>query len=239
MTCTRSSHRLLAAGAIALALTFGTVPLHTDAAGSVPSLLAQAIKNTNTVKTLVHHDTITIVSPTYSMSDTSRGLENETQNREQDYESVTVKTHPKTGTAKSLHYTIDIIFMNGQTYYRASQLQNKWKTAKGMTFKDPYTGGWERGRTTVGFKGISLTYTQVGQSSGQTQFHTTYSKTQNGITLKLDADLWVSSGNTPYVVRQRTVQTESKGTQKITQTIDMNLGPFNQPANIQPPTIGA
>jgi hypothetical protein len=137
MNRTRSSRRLLTAGAIALALSLGTVPIHVGAAGSVPSLLAQAIKNTNTVKTLAHHDTISIVAPTYTVSDTSRGLENETQNREHDYEAVTVKTHPQTGSSKTLKYTIDIIFMNGQTYYRASQLQNKWKTAKGMKFADP------------------------------------------------------------------------------------------------------
>ena len=58
-----------------------------DAASSAQSLLAQAEHNTNTVRTLVHHDQTTISSATATLKATTVGSEDEVRNREHDFES--------------------------------------------------------------------------------------------------------------------------------------------------------
>ena len=205
-------------------------PAHsTVASSSVQALIAAAEHNTNTVKTLVHHDVMMRTGATWSVQVTAHGTEDEARNREQDYESVIVK-QTKAGKTTTLNYTVDLIFLNGSTYYRTSSAPTQWKTQKGMTFPDPYTGGWKRGRTTVALP-AGLVFTAVGTSGGETHVHASNAtKTVAG-----SFDLWITTGATPYVAREdmayRSLKKGSPGSFRVR----ISYGPFNSAVNIQPP----
>lgn len=226
----RLGRSLIAALLVAapLALT-GWTP-RVDAASSVQALVAEAEHNTNTVSTLMHRDENTITTRDLSVTVSARGSEDEVHNREHDYESVTVKGRGPTGKVQSLHYTVDIIFMNGVTYYRTSLLHNQWKTHKGMTFPDPYTGGWKRGRTTVSFP-KTTTFREVGTSGGETHLQASFSQAATAGTV----DLWISGGTKPYVVREEESYHATKGTSGSAH-VQVMFGPFNTPLVIQSPT---
>ncbi len=196
---------------------------------SVETLIATAEHNTNTVRTLVYHDQLTITGPGGSLKVSARGTEDEIRNREQDYESVLVTKRGAGGKVNTLKYTVDLIFLNGSTYYRTSAAPTTWKTHKGMKFPDPYTGGWQRGRTTVKLPS-SLVFTVVGTSGGQTHVHASFTTRTTAGT----ADLWLTTGATPYVVRQNLAYHATKAT-SASETSRITYGPFNRAVNIQPP----
>jgi hypothetical protein len=202
-------------------------------AADVQALVTQAVHNTDTVNTLVHHDLSTIVSGKTSLKASITGAEDEVANREQDSETVRVTGPGLNGSTQTIHYTLEVIFIKGYTFYRSSQQNNQWKQQKGTTLKDPFTGGFSRGRTTVtppsGFK--VGTYSLVGTSGGQTHVRAT-------LTAKGEAgtfELWISSGATPYVVREAVHVHTTGGSTKGTESFTSKLGPFNKPVTIQPP----
>ncbi|GAC1445307.1 MAG: hypothetical protein NVSMB52_06070 [Chloroflexota bacterium] len=213
---------LLLAGAVSPAI----------AASSVQTLIADAERNTNTVNTLIHNDEHTVTTPTLSVKVIAHGSEDELRNREQDYESVSVTSRGSGGKAKSLHYTVDIIFMNGTTYYRTSLQKNKWKTHKGMTFPDPFAGGWKRGRTTVSFP-KTFKFQQVGTGGSETHVRASFSSATTAETV----DLWISSGSKPYVTREEQRYHSVKGPASSA-LIKVSFGPFNTPLVIQQPSKG-
>lgn len=231
-------HRALRGPIAALtALLLATLPVAGNsqirlaaAATDLQTLITTAEHNTNTARTLVHRDTTVITNSTLTVNVTSRGSEDEVHNREQDYESVNVTTHGGSSAAKKLHYTVDIIFMKGMTYYRLSSTGNKWKTLKGMTFPDPYTGGWKRGRTTIAFP-KTVKFQQVSTSGGQTHVRAPQSQTGAAGTV----DLWISGGSTPYVVREEQAFHTTTGKSASLHST-MSLGPFNTPMVIQAPS---
>jgi hypothetical protein len=198
------------------------------AASSIQALIAQAEHNTNTVRTLVHHDQVTITAPNGSVKVSARGTEDEARNREQDYESVHV-IRRASGKVNKLNYTVDLIFLNGSTYYRLSSAPTTWKTQKGMSFPDPYTGGWKRGRTTVTVP-TSFSFKNVGTAGGQTHLHAAFSNKTTAGTV----DLWITTGSKPYIVREDVAFHSTSGTPG-SETSRIRFGPFNSTVNIQPP----
>ncbi len=232
---TRHRLRRMAIGSFValMPLALGGWSRPTSTAPDAQALLAQAIHNTNTVRTLVHTDKSTLTTKDGTVAVTARGEEDEVQNRERDYESVTVRALGQNGKIRTLHYTVNIIFMNGQTYYRSSLSHNRWRVRPGTVFPDPFTGGWRRGRTKVSFPSSAKFVEVGGASSGETHMRTTYNRSSYRVT----QDLWISAGTTPYVVREDQTYEATKGSHAKAQT-QTSLGPFNQPMNIQPPTIG-
>lgn len=224
--------RLFSASALtAVALVSGS---HTPVcAATVQSLLATAEHNTNTVRTIVHRDSTEIKTPNLTVSSTVRGIEDEVHNRERDFESVTVIGKTSKGVKKTLRYTADVVFMNGFTYYRTTLAKNVWMKQKGMTFRDPYTGGFARGRTTVSFL-KSVVFKEVGVSGGETHVRATARDSKSAGTV----DLWIRNGTTPYVVRQVIHSHSTRGTAQ-TETSSTEYGPFNAQQIIQAPTTGA
>jgi len=217
----------------AAALVLPSMP-SAHAAVDVQALVTQAEHNTNTVGTLMHHDTSTITTPARTVTFTAQGQEDETRNREKDFESVDVTSKTSAGKTQHLHYTADIVFINGTTYYRISApvQNNTWKSQKGATFNDPYTGGWKRGRTAVTFP-KSFVFKQVGVSGGQTQVRANFTTAQTAGTV----DLWISSGSKPYVVKE-VLKYHATKSQTGTANIVINLGPFNTSLTILAPTVG-
>lgn len=209
-------------------------PFGTASADNGQALLARALRDTNTVRTLVHHDHLTVNSRTVSVTATSIGAEDEVQNREHDSESVTVKARATNGKIKTLHYTTDFIFLNNLTYYRTSLAHNQWKNHSGMTFTDPYTGEWKRGRTTVDVTGCNSKV--VGVTGGLTRIHCTFTdaKTKTAGT----RDLWISGGSKPYVVRED-MRFHSTNGIPGTEDQQISFGSFNSSLNIQPPASGS
>jgi hypothetical protein len=209
------------------------------AASSLQTLVATAEHNTNTVKTLIHHDQTTFSAPAGTVKFTAQGTEDEVRNREQDSESVHVVRRATGGKVTKLNYTIDLIFMNGSTYYRTSQAPTQWKTQKGMTFLDPYTGGWKRGRTTVTIPNnlvTPLAFKDAGSSGGQTHAQASFTTkaTANAQAGAGTVDLWITTGAKPYVVQEVFTEHATKGTSGSLRIL-MKLGPFNTNVNIQPP----
>jgi hypothetical protein len=203
-----------------------TPPVH--AASAIQALVAKAERDTNTVRTLVHHDKVTITAANGSVKVSAHGTEDEVRNREQDYESVHV-TRRASGKVSKLAYTVDLIFMNGSTYDRVSTAPTTWKTQKGMSFPDPYTGGWKRGRTTVTIP-TTLAFKSVGTSGGQTHVHAAFSNKTSAGTV----DLWITTGSKPYIVREDIAFHSTTGTPG-SETSQIRFGPFNSNVNIQPP----
>jgi hypothetical protein len=198
------------------------------AASAVQALVAKAERNTNTVRTLVHHDKVTTIASNGSVTVSAHGTEDEVRNREQDYESVHV-TRRASGKVSKLAYTVDLIFLNGSTYYRLSTAPTTWKMQKGMIFPDPYTGGWKRGRTTVTTP-AGLAFKLVGTSGGQTHVRASLSSKTSAGTI----DLWITTGSKPYIVQEDVAVHSTTGT-RVSQTSQVKFGPFNSNVDIQPP----
>jgi hypothetical protein len=217
---------------IATGLLLAGPPSHANAATNIQALVAQATHNTNTVRTLIHHDTITISGSSLTVKVNANGAEDEVHNREQDHESVVVTGKTSKNQVKTIRYTADIIFMNNKTYYRVSLANNTWQSRSGMTFNDPYTGGWKRGRTTVSYpKGT--TFKLVDTSAGQTHVRADISSSSQTGTV----DLWISGGSKPYVVKED--QKLHTKTGKGTVHIITSFGPFDSVVLVQPPSSGA
>lgn len=225
------SRRIVPAAVLAFAGTaVGIFPApNAHAASAIQTLIATAERNTNTVRTLIHHDQVTITASGGTVQITAHGTEDEVRNREQDYESVHVVRHATGGKVSKLSYTVDLIFLNGSTYYRTSAAPTQWKTRKGMTFPDPYTGGWKRGRTTVSFP-TTVVFKDAGTSGGQTHAHASFKTATTVGTV----DLWMTTGSKPYIVRQDVAFHTTKGTSG-SETSRVMFGPFNSDVNIQPP----
>lgn len=201
-----------------------------QAASNVQVLLAKAEHNTNTVKTLAHTDQNTVTTATTTLKVSAHGAEDEIHNREQDYESVSVTGHGAGNKIRHLHYTVDIIFMNGLTYYRTSLTHNVWASHPGMTFPDPYTGGWKRGRTTVSFP-TSVKFKEVGTNGGQTQVRASIVQPALAGTI----DLWISGGAKSYIVREDERYHPTKGKAESAH-VQVSFGPFNATTVIEPPS---
>lgn len=224
-------HRPISSAAAVTALLSVSGLVHA-AANPTHRLLQTAVHNTNTVRTLVYHDTTVQTVRQATIRLQTDGQEDEVRNRERDREVLTVRTHLKTGKVRTLHYTIDIIFMNGKTYYRSSLAKNRWQTHAGMTLCDHFSGiCWHRGRTTVPtFKGVAFTgHTAAG---GAVHLH---SSLHRGTT-RGTVDVVISPGPTRYVtgISER-VRVAIKGRQIMQERVDQHYGPFNTPLSIQPP----
>ena len=200
------------------------------AATNVQVLLAEAERNTNTVNTLAHTDQNTVTTATMTLKVSAHGAEDEIHNREQDYESVSVTGHGAGNKTRNLHYTVDIIFMNGLTYYRTSLTHNVWASHPGMAFPDPYTGGWKRGRTTVSFP-KSVKFKEVGMTGGQTQVEASIVQPALAGTI----DLWISGGAKSYIVREDERYHPTKG-KAGSAHVQVSFGPFNATTVIEPPS---
>ncbi|HLJ68042.1 MAG TPA: hypothetical protein VKX16_11845 [Chloroflexota bacterium] len=222
--------------ALCLALVcaaFGSFTSATVArAAGAASLLARAEKNTNSVSTLIHTDFNVITTPTLIVQVHARGAEDEARNRERDVESVVVTARSGGKTKHTLRYSAEIIFMNGTVYYRTSYHAQKWISARGTRFVDPYTGGWQRARTMVTFPATAH-FQPVGTSGGTSEFRASSFAAQGGTET---ASLWVSGGATPYVVREVVDYRASRGGGEEHQ--DTRLGPFNTRILILAPTKG-
>jgi hypothetical protein len=236
-----ATHLMQRGAGVLAALALATLPAvlvrpsSGAAAASLQSLIVTAEHNTNTVNTLLHTDSETIAAPNLTVMESAHGTEDEVRNREQDFEDVTVKAKASGGQLTTQHYTVDIIFLNGKTYYRTSLQQNKWKSYSGMTFQDPFTGGWKRGRTTVSFPKTyqGMSWQLVDTSGGQSHVRSTFTDTKNHEAGTVE--LWISSGSRPYVV-QEIQNSHTTKAPKLTQRIQSRLGPFNTKVIILPPT---
>lgn len=220
-------------------------------AASSTQSLATAEHNTNTVKTLVHHDILTQSVPTQSgqilkIHTVVLGQEDERANRERDVETVTASLSGKNGKSTTRHYRLEMIFANNRTFYRINVAlipgvtKNKWYVQKGMELADPISlVSYKRGRTTVPTCPIAGAKS-LGSASGTEHYRATVHATASSCTgLHGTMDLWTSTASTPYVVREgiHGYFTDKKGTH-YPYTDKETLGPFNQPLNIQPPITG-
>lgn len=202
------------------------------AAAGFDALLAQAVHNTDTVRTIMQTDRSTITTPKGTIVFSERGEEDEVRNRERDSESVSVTAFRKGRAPRKLHYTASVIFLNGHTYFRSSLNKNHWQLHAGTVFLDPYTGGFRRGRTTVDLpSGVKLV--EMAASEGETHLHGTFSNSKKRGTI----DLWISGGTTPYVVRENELY-EPAAVPTATFRLHTVFGPFNQQIVIEAPPKG-
>lgn len=216
-------------GAVLCALGIAFATTFPASASSVSSLLASAEHNTNTVRTLQHHDVIQETAGSVSINAVVTGQEDEVRNRERDFETVTAKGKLASGKTKTIHYTLEVIFLNGHTYFRTTLAKNKWQKHAGLTLSDPYSGiTFHRARTTVTFQ-PALHFTAVGGS----QTHLQAQVAKSGV--RSVYQVWLSNGATPYVTRELTKYASSKKGHPTGST-ETTFGPFNKPIVILPPT---
>ena len=234
----RKDSVLIASRAVRLAAVAGCLILaaadsaHASTAASVNSILASAEHDTNTVHTLIHHDVITEKTASVSVVAKITGEEDEVRNREQDTEVVTATGKQSNGKTKTIHYTLEVIFMNGTTYYRTTLDKNKWQKHSGMKIADPYSGvDFARARTTVKF-GSNVHFAPVSGSKYHFRAQTTSKNVASTI------QLWVTSGHTPYVQRELEVYHRTKGT-ALSGSQATTFGPFNKTLVILPPISGS
>jgi hypothetical protein len=209
------------------------LPAH---ASSAQSLLSRAVKDTNSVRTLVYTTKSVESGKNLSLTITMQGAEDEVANRERDRETVTAVARAPQGGKRTLHYTLDIIFMGGKTYYRNSlQQKNAWQTRVGMKFADTITGvTWQRGRTTVGDWTHPMKLVGALTSNGAEYKGRTSKATQ-----QLPLQVWVSGGAHPYVTREVITADKMVQGQRLHYVEQQVFGPFDQPISIAQPATGS
>lgn len=211
-------------------------PGHADASVNVKQLLTAATHDNNTVHTLEYTSTVDVTSKYRTIHTVVKGEEDEVANREQDHEQTAVQTVSQKGQKQSVHYTVDIVFINGRTYYRSTlSKSNVWQEKPGMSaVQDPVLGtSWKRGRTLVSFLTPSR-YSVVSQGS---QIHLRARLARGAITGT--DDIYLTGGATPYLVREVEQLRGTVQGQPVTQRTDTRYGPFNQTLGIGVPSTGA
>jgi hypothetical protein len=202
------------------------------ASASPRALLDQAVNNTNAVDTLVYTTHGTQRSSHLLLHVAIVGQEDEIHNREQDHESLTATGKRSDGTPATINYTVDVIFVGGKTYFRRSIDNGRWRTLKGMDYRDSYAGiEFRRGRTKLGY-GTSLKFVQIDQVGGVTHLRAAIGLLHDQGT----DDVYISGGTKPYVVRVDTTRTAIQNGLKVVEQSRTDYGPFNQTLVITPPT---
>jgi len=176
-----------------------------------------------------HHDVIQETAGSVTVHAVIRGLEDEVRNREHDFETVTATGKLANGKTKTVHYTLEVIFINGHTYFRTTLAKNKWQKHSGLTLTDPYSGiTFHRARTTVTFNS-GVHFTSVAGSPT----HLKAQQTNAGVTTNYQ--VWLSNGHAPYVTRELTTYVSTKKGH-ATGSTETTFGPFNKPIVILAPT---
>ena len=197
------------------------------AAAGMPSLVARAVQNTNTARTVVHQDQSVLTTPVGTVKTHGQGIEDEVHARKHLQESIAVAIAGADGKVRNLRYTVDLIFVPGFTYSRTS-LAPRWTRQTGTAFADPYTGGWEHGRTAVSLP-QGTQYRSLSTRARQTRAHFTFANRTARGTL----DLWIE-GRTPYVVREEETLNAVSGPSG-SEHLQIAFGPFDRPVTIVPP----
>ncbi|MGH2448664.1 MAG: hypothetical protein ACRDFS_08705 [Chloroflexota bacterium] len=227
MSVEKHWQRVAIAACVAMCLSSSAISV--SLASNSQSPLARALHDTNTVRTLQHYDVSTAVSGSVTVHSAIRGAEDEVRNRERDSETVTITGPGPNGKFKKVHYTAEVIFVNGHTYYRTSLDHNTWHKHAGTTFVDRLSGiEFKRARTQLSFAS-SVHFKLVGQPKGRARFRATIPK--SGAT----DDLLISTGRTPYVLGQ-TVRVPAKKGNKVHGVTRTTYGPFNKSLIILAPS---
>lgn len=224
----------------AVALILSTAASPRAASGSATTILARAIANTNSVRTLRHYDKIVRTAKYGTISIAIVGQEDEVHNRERDVETVRLSARQHNGKTVSSGYKIAVIFANGHTFVRGLTPPTTWSIRKGMQFLDQESGvGFNRSRTTVPtyplVKPISIRSAPAG-----TQVRARVLHQSQGTTLRGTIQLLIKGGLTPYVIQEtvRGTVRDNKG-KVLVEREDNRYGPFNTPLQIQPPVVGS
>lgn len=205
-------------------------PSHVFAA----SLLTTAIHDTDTVKTLQYSMEIVQRFSNGTLTSIVQGKEDEVRNREQDHQAVVERVKNKKGKMVTAAYSVNVVFLNGETYYQHPLLKDKtWHTKGGMAFSDGISK-FQRGRTTVNlggpFTGVHLVPAGTA-SNGDARFHGRISKKA----LSGTVDVLVSRGKIPYVASVAESVTQQVKGKMVTSQSRIVYGPFNQTLNITSP----
>jgi hypothetical protein len=186
--------------------------------------------DTNTARTLVHQDQSVLTTPVATVRATGQSSEDEVRSRKRDHEVVSVSARGADQKLHTVRYSVDLIFVPGFTYSRTS-LDPRWTRQSGGAFADPYTGGWEHGRTTVSLP-RGATFRSASALRGQTRAHFTFTnRTATGT-----VDLWISGGKQPYIVREEETLNSSSGPAG-SERLQITYGQFNRPVSIVPPKV--
>jgi hypothetical protein len=215
---------------ITLALCVWARPAH---AAGAQALLARAIQDTNTVKTLQYTNQFVQTFSNGTVITAVQGQEDEARNRERDHETMITRGKTKQGKLVTRAYVVNVVFLNGRAYYQHPLKDKIWHSQKGMVFKDG-VASFKRGRTTVDFNGGRFTPAGTA-ANGDAHFHASVRK--QGVSGSID--VLVSKGKTPYVVLVNERLTQSVKGKTVKLQARFAYGPFNQPLNITAPVSSA
>jgi hypothetical protein len=208
----------------------GTQPV---AASSSLKLLNLAVRDVNTVNSLVYTKTVVEVSKHAHITIFIRGQEDDIHNREQDHETFSANGTQKDGKKATVRYVLDVIFIDNQTYFRRSTDKGKWSKQAGTNYTDSYLGpAFRRGRTQVSYA-ANLRFKEIGGQvpPGQSHFQAAINLANEQGTM----DVFVSRGTKPYVVSDEVKVSFVQSGERVTEDIRSQYKDFNQTLIIQAP----
>jgi hypothetical protein len=211
-------------------------PVHGEVANAatvtVDRQLLAAIENTDVAGTYVEATNGIVSGPAGSMH---RVLHNEYDNahdREQDHAEYTITTRTL-GRTKTLRYTLDLIMLDGRTYYRSSLHDRSWKVKKGYGYTDPASGDhWIRSGLNYSFI-LRYKPVLVGHTGNQLEYQIRVpGRPYPG---RFTYDIWIDAGSHPYIVRVFNYGGYTKNGQRFTIRHDTRLSDYNRPLDIRAP----
>lgn len=229
----RRPYRTCLAGMLALATLTAADRLGTAAAASSP--LSRAIANTDTALSYREDDTNRTVVAGASLSQSSWEIYDQRHNRERDHAHFDVVR----ANGKRQSYTVDIVMMNNHTYYRSTLNHGGWKVQSGYGYADPVSGQrWFRAAPSFSYLAKLAIASQGSAPGGRYRVHF---QPQFSAAMKAtgSVDVWLSTGSTPYIVREKESVAGSVKGKKISEALVTRLSRFNQPVTITAPKLGS
>jgi hypothetical protein len=211
-----------------------TLGVYSERAGAASSpLLGRAIGNTDALTYYHETDVDRTVEGTTSVTVTSTETYDQKNNRESDHAAFVVVKNNKTQ-----RYSIDVIMMNNQTYFLSTLNKQGWQMKAGFGYVDPVSGQeWVRAPLSFANLGRQKVASQ-GNAAGGT-YHVHFKPVKSAkYKGTAQADLWITTRGTPYVVRYtQNISATVKG-KKASETVDTRLSNFNKPVTITAPKLG-
>lgn len=229
--------------AVPYALVFGVVGVlawlppiqQAQASNDMRALFQTAVTNDNRAHTFVQARRAVVAVPSAHrvLQYTQTTQYDEVHNQQSNQANFAVTSHTTTGT-RTVRYSVDVIFANGNMYYRSSLDKNQWHLRKGATeYIDPLSRvHWKRGRYVL--YTLSKRPFQVITSSPNVA-HVRVDDS-NGY-YKGMVDVWVVRGATPYVIREYDRGNGVEEGLRVQVQFHDHFTSFNRPLHIQIPKV--
>lgn len=194
--------------------------------------LPMAVHDTDTAASYVESTVDTSSTPGQTIHRVLRNEDDLAHNRGRTHAEYTITTRTG-GRTRTIRYTLDLIMLDGRTYYRNSLHDKTWKVKRGTEYTDVASGDhWVGGG--LSFSGM-LRYRAylVAHTSGQLEYR--FQAAGKPYPGHFTVEVWVSAGSHPYILRVLTVGGYIKNGQRHTDHRDTRLSDYDRPLDIRAP----